>query len=114
MSIKLLVGVARPTLFHNLCPPHLKLTLVGLSRAVVWILRYVNISQSLTQFFVQMCAVMHRIAYVKMCLLTADPTSGFDLVVILKTTEAQFTALKSSTPEACGLWLCVLVLRFDG
>lgn len=68
----------------------------------------------MTQFFVQMCAVMHAVSYLKKCFLTADPTSGFDLVVFLKTTETQFTGLKSSTPEACGLRLCVLVLRFDG
>jgi len=54
------------------------------------------------------------VGYTKTCLLTADPPSGFDLVFFLKTTETQFTGLKSSTREACGLWLCVLVQGFDG
>ncbi len=54
------------------------------------------------------------VGYTKTCLLTADPTSGFDLVFFLKTTETQFTGIKSSTREACGLWLCVLVQGFDG
>jgi len=115
MSINHLVGVAHPTLCHNLYFPPLKSDpRRPFSSPVVCILRYVNISQSMTQFFVQMCAVVHAVGYMKKCPLTADPTSGFDLVVFLKTTETQFTGLKSSTPEACGLWLCVLVLRFDG